>query len=276
MHNYKFICLHCLRSQKGQGSCCGWPLYGIGYKARAPKKTASKSEWKQFIDLFVNGSQTRGQLKRIIALRKEYGLPTLSQETALAKMEEVHEERFTIIDIKHHERLVEMNAWFWGDEEKSEKAKFVKSLNELINHFRMYAIAEPNLKHNTEYFVFPYHATPNSSNFVFPLNEGRFEILKVRAQNSRQPHSNKFDLFVKTNNTNECINEYIQGQQRYAYRQNYLIFDDKLKAAAFRQEYLTMVFPLLKEHGATYLKDIVNKVKVDYDRVMKKAPQLLV
>lgn len=65
----KFFCLHCFKTFKSPGACCGWPLYRISYKARPPKQSAGKKEWRQFFDLFLNGTgfdESKGQLKRII------------------------------------------------------------------------------------------------------------------------------------------------------------------------------------------------------------------
>lgn len=274
MHNYKFICLHCLRSQKGSGSCCGWPMFGIGYKARAPKKTAKKSEWKQFIEYFVFNSNNKGQLKRIIQLRKEYGLPTLEQETKLAKLQEVHEEKFGILDIKHHEKLLEVENYTWTD---NKDKCFVEQLDKIIARYSKYKVVK-TFVHEKEYYIVPIHAAMHGV-YIFPPTIDKYDIYKVRAK-VRDRHKNIFDFRIKTNNINEMLEAsgFESGFQRsqYASRQMYLIFADRENAMAFRQEYLAHIIPFFKEKDVAFVGELTKKALIDFDRVMKKAPELLV
>jgi len=271
MHNYKFICLHCLRSQKGQGLCCGHELLCIGSKARAPKKTAKKSEWKQFIQYFIFDSQDKGQLKRIIALRKEYGLPTLEQETKLAKMQEIHEEKFGLLDIKHHEKLLEVSNYVWTDHKYKE---FVVELDKIVNYFKKYkTVQTKDLQHNKEYFIVPIHAELHS-NYIFPPTIDKYEIYKVR---SRVIDRDKgiYDFRIKTNNINEIIEDKY-SDNRYSSKQMYLLFNDKENAMAFRQEYLLQIIPFFKENGIEFVGELVKKANLDIARVIKKTPELLI
>jgi len=272
MHNYKFICLHCLRSQKGQGSCCGWPMFGIGYKARAPKRNAKKSEWKQFIQYFIFNSNDKGQMKRIIQLRKEYGLPTLEQETKLAKMQEVHEENFGLLDIKHHEKLLEVESYSWSDHPDKE---FVEKLDKVVGHFVKYKM-QKTFEHNKEYFLVPIHSKYGGS-YVFPSKIENYEIYKVRSKVVDR-NRNIFSFRIKTNNINEIVNQEDPtfNKSRYASKQTYLLFPDKETAMTFRQEYLNVVIPFFKEKGVEFVGELIKKANVDFDRVLKKKPELLV
>ncbi len=84
MINSKFLCIDCLRSQKGSGFCCGKRMLCIGTKARAPKKTASKTAWKKFFQYqFKN---TINPL--VISKMKELGLNVLLNEAEIRKVEE--------------------------------------------------------------------------------------------------------------------------------------------------------------------------------------------
>jgi hypothetical protein len=276
MHNYKFICLHCLRSQKGHGSCCGWPMFGIGYKARAPKKTAKKSEWKQFIQYFIFNSNDKGQLKRIIQLRKEYGLPTLKQETKLEKMQIVHEQKFGTLDIKHHEKLLEVESYSWSDHKDKD---FVEYLDRIVGRYIKYkTVKDKDLEHNKEYFIVPIHALMNGT-YIFPPTIDKYEIYKVRSK-VEDRHRNIYNFRIKTNNINEMVDysgfESGYEKNKFSSTQIYLLFHNKENAMAFRQEYLTHIIPFFKEKGVEFVGELVKKANIDFDRVMKKAPELLV
>ena len=278
MKNHKYLCLICLKSAKSKYSCCEFPTYSIGYKARVPKLKAPKHEWKKFFDLFVNSSHDINQLKRIISLRKQYNLSTTEQENKIKILEMVPEEedeRF--LDIRAEDRLVEINTYFSSDKQlNTVEGQLVKKIDTVIQFFKKHhAVSLEDVKPNKEYYVVPYHAR-NTYTYFFPSKAGKFEILKVR---SRKPKSDSpvCELYLKTPNTNEIVNWVnFKSNRYYAETQEFLVFESKLKAIAFRQEYLTSIFPILKEAGATYLEDIVDKVKIDYDRIVKKAPELLI
>jgi hypothetical protein len=112
---------------------------------------------------------------------------------------------------------------------------------------------------------------------VFPEKE-KFEILKVRAfvaKNATQHSSEKYKFDVKTNNLKETIYQ-DDDNTRFSLRQRYFVFDTKEKAMFFRQEYLSLVLPYLKEHGADYTGILEKRLVVDFDRVLKKKPELLI
>ena len=239
------------------------------------KKTAKKSEWKQFIQYFIFNSNDKGQLKRIIQLRKEYGLPTLEQETKLAKLQEVHEEKFGILDIKHHEKLLEVESYSWSNHEDKE---FVDQLDKIIGRYSQYRVVK-EFKHNTEYFIVPVHASSNGT-YIFPPTLDKYEIYKVRSK-VKDRHRNIYDFRVKTNNINEFLedssgfdNSY--QRKRFSSKQMYLVFADRENAMAFRQEYLAHIIPFFKEKGVEFVGELVKKANIDISRVVKKAPELLV
>jgi hypothetical protein len=257
-------------------------MFGIGHKARAPKKTAKKSEWKQFIQYFIFDSDNKGQLKKIISLRKEYGLPTLEQENKLSKLEIKHEEKFGILDIKRHEKLISLETT-WADKTKDDilHTKIERLLDRIEKNY-----AVKKHKNNSECWLVPIHAMEYSK-MIFPEKE-KFEILKVRAfidQNATYHNSEKYRYDVKTNNIKETIyqddcNTKFSLRQRcnnkFSLRQRYFVFDTKEKAMFFRQEYLSLVLPYLKEYGADYTDVLEKRVDIDFERVLKKKPELLV
>ena len=249
-------------------------MHGIGYKARAPKKMAKKSEWKQFIDYFIHSSDNRGAMKRIIALRKEYGLSTLKQEQKLTKMLEVHEEKFGCLDIKHHEKLLEVENYTWSN---NPDKNFVESVDKVVDYHKTKTVKNKDVTNNKEYFIVPIHATVYGMN-VFPADIAQYDIYKVRSVANRSTHSsNKYNFRIKTNNLNEIISEDdADSKKRYSSRQGFLVFDSREKAMTFRQAYLSVVVPYFKEKDVPFVGDLVKKANVDFDRVLKKAPELLV
>lgn len=278
MKNHKYLCLICLKSAKSKYSCCEFPTYSIGYKARVPKLNAPKHEWKKFFDLFVNSSHDINQLKRIISLRKQYNLSTTEQENKIKILEMVpkeEDERF--LDIRVEDRLVEINTYFSSNKQlNTVEGQLVKKIDTVIQFFKKHhAVPLEDVKPNKEYYVVPYHAR-NAYTYFFPSKAGKFEILKVR---SRKPKSDSpvCELYLKTPNTNEIVNWVnFKTNRYYAETQEFLVFESKLKAMAFRQEYLSIILPILQEAKAIYVDDIINKIRIDTDRIIKKAPELLV
>lgn len=278
MKNHKYLCLICLKSAKSKYSCCEFPTYSIGYKARVPKLKAPKHEWKKFFDLFVNSSHDSNQLKRIISLRKQYNLSTTEQENKIKILEMVpkeEDERF--LDIRVEDRLVEINTYFSSNKQlNTVEGQLVKKIDTVIQFFKKHhTVPLEDVKPNKEYYVVPYHAR-NTYTYFFPSKAGKFEILKVR---SRKPKSDSpvCELYLKTPNTNEIVNWVnFKTNRYYAETQEFLVFESKLKAMAFRQEYLSIILPILQEAKAIYVDDIINKIRIDTDRIIKKAPELLV
>lgn len=273
MHNYKFICLHCLRSQKGTGVCCGWSMFNIGSKARAPKKTANKSEWKQFINYFIFSSNNRGQLKRIIELRKEYGLSTTEQIDKLTKLKVEHEEKFSFLDIKHHEKLLEVEHYTWS---YNENKIFVNQLNNIISRYTQYKVVK-EFTHEKEYYIVPIHASLHGT-YIFPSTIDKYDIYKVRAIVVDR-HKHLFNFRIKTNNINEILEDsgFESGfRSQFASRQMYLTFATKENALAFQYEYLTHIIPFFMEKGVEFVGQLAKKAEIDFSRVIKKSPELLI
>lgn len=271
--NYKHICLNCFKSFKHGGSCCGWRTYTISKDARPPRQTAHKSKWKQFFSLFLHGFRAdKQQMKKIISIRKEYGLPTIDQEIKLKALLVEHEEKFGFFDIKRHEKLLTIERYGYNESDKITATV----INSVVVRFEKNMSVDKFLN-NKEYFIVPIHSD-NYGTYTFPSTLSNYDIYKVRSK-SIDTERNIFEFRIRTNNIDEILpskNNYYGNQSKYAYRQDYLIFDTKEKAMAFRQEYLSVIIPVFKEHNVSFVDDLVKKSNIDYDRVLKKAPQLLV
>ncbi len=270
MKNYKHFCLHCFKTFKQGNKCCGWETYVMHPDARPPKQRDGKAKWKQFFQLFLGGHRVDrvGQMERIIAIRKSYGLSTLEQETKLKEMKVVKEEIFGLFDIKRHEAKT-INGY--GDEYKLEK----ELLNQISDKAKKdTAVQEKDYKHNTEYFLVPIVAG-NYGELIIPTTLGYFNIYKARGYVSKDRYS-AFEWHVKAETKKEIVHSLYNDDNRFAYRQSILCFDTKVKALAFRQSYLTALYPILKSEGLDYLKEVVKTVNIDFDRVVKKAPELLI
>lgn len=271
MHNGNYLCLKCFKAKKSSNLCCGFAPFYLGTKARTPKVDASKQEWKQFISMFVINSNDTKQQKRIIDIRKQYNLPILDQELKLKALETEHEEKFGILSIKKHEKF---EIYPYGH--KNEQfGILIKSMKDVVLYFEYHhSISAADINIRKDYFIVPIHSE-EYSHYIFPSESGKFEIYKMNVKPSRS-RNNKFDYVIKTNNISEVINAVIPGTKRYSYTQQYLIFDTRMKALTFRSEYLRTVYPILEQLGATYLPEIVEMVNIDVDRVIKKAPELLI
>lgn len=271
MHNGNYLCLKCFKAKKSPNLCCGYEPFYLGTKPRTPKVDASKQEWKRFIDMFVINSNNTKQQKRIITIRKQYGLPTLDQELKLIALETEHEETFGILSIKKHEKF---EIYPFGHK-NTQYGQLIKSMKDVIAYFECHHhVDRASIKIRKDYYIVPIHSE-EYSHFIFPTEIEKFEIYKMNAKPSRT-NNRVFDYVVKTNNLSEIINAPIMGSKRYSYTQGYLIFDDKMKALAFRSEYLRAVYPILKELGADYLPKLVEMFDIGVDRVVKKAPELLI
>lgn len=265
MCNSKSLCLHCLKSYKNTSSCCGFDTYNIGYRARAPKVRAPKHEWRKFIFKFIHSSENKGQLKKIISLRKEYGLPTLDQENKLNRLVETHEEQFDFLDIKHHKKLLEVALSY------STESKLHLELDNLIAYHEMHKIAK--VEHNKEYFLVPIYAG-NGTSIVFPSDIEKYEIYKVRSKRN----GSGFDFIIKSNKVVIRRKDYSMWRygNRYAITQRYLVFSTKENALAFRYRYLELIIPFIKSEDEGISKILTKKANIDYSRVVKKAPELLI
>lgn len=271
----KFFCLHCFKTFKAPGSCCEWPLYRISYKARPPKKSAKKSEWKTFFDLFLDGHEaSRGQLKRIISIRKEYGLNTLEHEKLYEELEERHEKSFKFLDIKRHEPVLRISD---GDEDDEE----IRYINKFVREYReKYSPKIFNL--NKKYFMVPIHGIYGYGingygySAMFPKSIEKYNVLKVAV--SFDTSDNTYKFRIMTNNINELYsqsNSVTWFNTKYSVRQGFLIFDTREKAMAFRYKYLVQIIPLFKEHD-DFFKHFKKVADSDSNRVMRKAPELLI
>lgn len=272
--NWKYLCLYCLKSMKGQSKCCGFDMYSLGQRPRTPKVNASKHQWKKFFEKFVVGSQSKNkdQLMKIIERRKFYGLSTMVAEMSLKKLEnKIENDIVGVFDIKRHE-VVEIRIG------KSDKNGY----NELIQSIKLTAERYGAIEHNAlevtkEYFVVPIFASYRDT-YCIPINVAKFNIQKCRARMIPKSHGtdHTMALSVLTNNKKELVDITCSPNSQYGYRQKLYIFTDKLKAMAFRQDFLSIVFPILKTADLPYLSGIVQTVNLDYERVSKKAPQILI
>lgn len=270
MKNYKHFCLHCFKTFKQTNSCCGWPTYLMHPDARPPKQREGKAKWKRFFELFLYAGRnsTVGQLQKIIAIRKDYGLNTLTEEAALKKAQEVKAELFGLFDIKRHE--AKKISGF--DDEYEDELRVLKAI--LDKARKDSVVQEKDYQHNTEYFLVPTVAGTYGE-LIVPTTAGYFNIYKARGYNSKDRYS-AFEWHVRAETTKEVVHSLYNNDSRFSFRQSLLCFDTKVKALAFRQAYLTALYPILKAEGLDYLKDIVKTVNIDYDRVVKKAPELLI
>lgn len=270
--NHKFLCLYCLKSTKAQSKCCGFKTYPLGSIPRAPKVNAPKQEWKKFFDMFVSGSrvENKGQLKRIITLRKQYGLSTTLAETKLKELSnKIENDIIGVFDIQRHE-TVEI---YIGS--KSPYRQIMNGINELAKRFGY--IPHDKLEYDTEYYVVPLFAAHYNTYYI-PTNINKFNIQKCRTKKIPKRYSTEhtLGLNVLTNNKKETVDISYSPDSQYGYRQSFYVFSDRVKAMAFRQELLSTIFPLLKEKELPYVNEILNIVNLDFERVIKKSPEILV
>jgi len=271
-HKKKYFCLHCFKTFKGAGSCCGWDMYEISYKARPPKKNASKTQWRSFFQIFLKGHHaSKGQLKRIIEIRSEYGLSIFEQQTAFNKMVETHERSFRFLDIKRHEALM-------IDYETRDNVfnnNFIKDINKLVINAENWKTADKfNL--NKKYFMVPIHAKDGYKD-VFPPTVDKYKIYKVSV--SFKDSVNKHAFKILTDNIDETYFEYksaIISNTGYAFRQRFLIFDTKEKAMAFRCKYLKILIPFLKTQKKGIVTNLEKEADSDFNRVARRSPELLI
>jgi len=272
--NSKYLCLACFKSMKSPTKCCGFNMYNIGTRARPPKMKASKSEWKKFFDmfLFVRSDSNRSQAKKIIEILKEYNLPTLQEEEKLKKMvDKIENDIIGILDIKRHE-LVE----FYPPYNDTTGREIIDSITDRAKHFDA-IFDHDTLEVGKEYFIVPMFASEYSHNYI-PTDFKKYDIQKCRIKRIPQQYSTHHTIGfnIITGNSKEIVTNKYQPHSQYGYRQNFVVFDSRVKALAFRQDFLTTVFPILKEKELPYLSEIVATVNLDYERVSKKAPEILI
>jgi len=272
--NSKFLCLNCFKSMKSPTKCCGFNMYNLGTRARPPKMRASKAEWKKFFDmfLFVRRDSNRSQAKKIIELLKEYNLPTLQEEEKLKKMvDTIKNDIIGVLDIKRHE-VVEFYPSYSNITGKS----IIDSILDRAKHFEVILDYE-KLETGKEYFIVPIFASKYNHAYI-PTDFKKYDIQKCKIKRISQRYSTKHTIGfnIMTGNSKEIVEQGYQPHSKYGYRQDFYVFDSKVKALAFRQEFLTAVFPILKEKELPYLSEIVSTVNLDFERVTKKAPQLLI
>lgn len=269
--NHKYICLHCLKSNKGGGKCCGFYQYHLGSNPRAPKRNASKHEWKKFINLFIHGySQSpKGQLQKIISLKHEYGLTTVIEDKLLLELtEKIDNEIIGAFDVKRHE-VVKTDSLFPDSWKRTDTMKLIKE------HWG--CIDQDNMQKSKHYFVVPTIVTSGFGEYI-PTSIDNFKIQKGVCLTRPIKYSTKHEkvLSIKTNNSSETvIFDWSDKDTKYGYRQEIYIFETRVQALGFRQDYFTYIFPFIK-HLIDYSKELVEMVNIDYDRVSKKIPEKLV
>lgn len=267
--NHKFLCLHCLKSMKGQSKCCGFNTYHLGSRPRTPKITAPKQEWKKFFDLFITGRacENKGQLHQIIKLRKSYGLSTtLAEENLRTLTDKIDNDIIGVFDIKRHEAIEAHNSY---------DSEIIQQVTTSATRYN--SLPTEKIERGKEYFVVPFFAT-YGYRFYIPTQVKNFDIQKCRAQLVPKHYGTQkvMGLSVLTENKKEVISLDYQPDSQYGYRQELYIFESRVKAMAFRQEFLSIVFELLKEKELPYLPELVGTVNLDYQRVSKKSPELLI
>jgi len=269
--NHKYLCLHCLKSMKSPSKCCGFEMYNLGSVPRTPKINAPKREWKRFFSLFVCGTHCKNkeQIKKVIERQKFYGLSTHASETALNKLEnKIENDIIGVLDIKRHEAIEFYNS------HNSSYSDIVGDINKIADR---YNTQYSDLTQHKEYFLVPIFSY-NYSHYYIPNDIKKFNIHKCRVKSITQKYSTKQTkaLTILTNNVKEIVEIGYSPNSQYGYRQKWYLFESKVNAMAFRQEFLTIVFPLLKELEVPYIKELVDTVNLDFERVVKKAPQILI
>lgn len=268
----KFFCLHCFKTFKSPGDCCGWPLYRISYKARPPKRNANKNRWRSFFQMFLTGATAnKGQLKRIISIRTEYGLSSYQQQVEYNKLVEQHEESFKFLDIKRHEALLSV----WVQQKDPYFNEFVEELNGLILYYDENKTSK-SFNLNRKYYMVPIHANEGYST-VFSSSLKNYGIFKVTV--SYQASTDRYIFRIITNNIDEEYPQYKSTtffNTKYSLRQGFLIFDTKEQAMAFRYKYLSILVPFLKKEQKPLFILLLKEANADYKRVSRKAPQLLI
>ena len=271
--NYKHFCLHCFKTFKQGNKCCGHTTLVIHPDARPPKQRDGKAKWRQFFQLFLSGYLAKEplQIERIIAIREEYGLPVFKQEKRLEEMLAIKEETIGNFDIRKHEAITKQVIN--GDSD-------VELLSKVIDSAHKTTVNESDYKHNTLYYIVPI-TSRNNSELIIPTKSGYFNVYKARCYKSSTQLN--FELHIKIGSNKEIIPTkspsveiYSYFSKRYSYRQQLLCFDSKVKALAFRQSFLTALLPILKKEEINYSNEIVKIINLDYDRVTKKAPELLI
>jgi len=262
----KQLCLVCFKAYKDTPICCNVQTYNIGTRARPPKVRASKNEWKKFIDMFIHGGRSRNkfQLKQVIELRKKYNLSTFEDEKQLEKLENyIENDLITSLDIKRHEAIHIKPSQSFFDDIIAAAEKF-KQL-----HLR----TEIN---GQQVYVVPILASDDYNHYL-PSDSQHFKIKKARtrvitSENGRR----ELNLQIMTNNTKELIPVNYRPNSKYAYRQNFFIFEEKLNAIAFQQIFLEMLSEIKETKNLDYFKELLLYQDIGFDKVLKKAPELLI
>ena len=272
--NSKFLCLNCFKSMKAPTKCCEFNMYNIGTRARPPKMRASKAEWKKFFDmfLFVRRDSNRSQAKKIIEILKEYNLPTLQEEEKLKKMvDTIENDIIGVLDIKRHE-VVE----FYPPYSHKTGRGVLDTILDRAKYFEA-KLDYDKLEVGKEYFIVPMFASDYNHNYI-PTDFKKYDIQKCKIKRIPQKYSTKHTIGfnIMTGNSKEIVEQGYYPHSKYGYRQNFYIFDSRVNALAFRQDFLTAVFPILKEKELPYLSEIVATGNLDFERVTKRAPELLV
>lgn len=67
----KMFCPICLKCKKSTTNCCDQNMVPISYKARAPKITANKKEWRTFYEKFLHGSHSERVIDNMRKLKMD-------------------------------------------------------------------------------------------------------------------------------------------------------------------------------------------------------------
>lgn len=255
--NIKHFCLYCFKTFKMSGECCSHKLIPISSQARPPRRTAHKSAWKQFIDLFVFGSRIDDieLIERIITIREEFKLPVLELKKRLISLHEIKAEEFD---------------YFAVDKSKSIKLDD-KKINDLVPTFIKLCkkFTTENFKSQHEYYMLPICFLDGWDTKI--LSEQKFyEIYRVRAFHSRIK-DRVFNFKIKTRDSNIDI---LNDNNSYN-RANLMYFDSKEKAMAFRIILLRLLYPLIKDK-ISFSEQLKQSIENDYIKVLRKTPEHLI
>jgi len=255
----KSICLYCLKSNKGGAECCGFRMYPLGSKPRTPKLTAKTSEWKKFIELFIhiNHTSSVGQMNRIIQLKKQYKISTTEDEMYMKDKMKENTEITTVFDIPRH-LFKTLNIGY-------DYSLFKDAENMVENIF-------DDVKRGETYYVMP--GAIYKWNSLSVPSEWRFDVYKATGSFIQGQSDSVTALKVFTESGKETIS-LSTPSSKINYRQPVYIFTDRISALAFRQKYLSNLLVSFEKMGLNYIDKIKDVINLDFDRVCKKAPAML-
>lgn len=136
----KMFCPTCKKCKKETTKCCDKNMVPISYKARAPKVTANKKEWRTFYELFLSNSASQRVIDNMRALKMDVSDNLKKQESnnkkAVKKSTTLARER-TLKNEEVDERL-EVNMTMLSEHMKNLSNEPVKGKKYFITSNRRY------------------------------------------------------------------------------------------------------------------------------------------